>query len=59
MNPCGEATYKWDKYTSNNDKYGGVHEWAKLKQNLHFSFSPTFFPFFLLFISLVMEAIDS
>ena len=39
MNPCGEATYKWDKYTLNNDKYGGVHEWAKLKQNLHFSLS--------------------
>ena len=39
MNPCGEATSKWDKYTLNNDKYSGVHEWAKLKQNLHFSLS--------------------
>ena len=60
MNPCGETTSKWDKYTLNNNKYSGVHEWAKPKQNLHLSFSPTFFFFFfLIFLSLVMEAIDS
>ena len=31
MNPCGEATSKWDKCTLNNDKYGSVHEWAEAK----------------------------
>ena len=37
-----------------------VDEGAKPKQNLHLSFSPTFFfSFFLLFLSLVMEAVDS